>query len=229
MRNGPENIPSYHEQARHEVAALVPSTARNIIDVGCGAGVLGEVLERREGVTVRGIEPFASAAARARSRLTDVHEGSFLDNLPASWPSPDCIIFADVLEHMVDPWEAVRRAKAMLAADGCIVASVPNVRHSTVLASVWNGRWDYADCGLLDRTHLRFFARANAIELFQQAGMTVEVVRRNVDEVPWTMTLAGRPIRRFLMGKVAARRWPGPLDLAADSLTLQFLVRARPA
>lgn len=217
----------YHEQAREEVAALVPREAKRILDVGCGAGVLGRALRERLGVEVRGIEPFAAAAGRARSRLNDVFEGGFFDELPSAWPAPDCIVFADVLEHMVDPWEAVRRAKGMLAPGGCIVASIPNVRHSTVLSGIWKGRWDYADCGLLDRTHLRFFTRQNALELFTDEGMVVEALQRNVDRVPWTRTLAGGPVRRLLMHPLAARRLPGPLDLAADALTLQFLVRAR--
>ena len=67
----------------------------------------------------------------------------------------DCVIFADVLEHLVDPWRMLRRAKILLRRDGVIVASIPNVQHSRVLIGLFFGRWEYEQYGIMDSTHLR--------------------------------------------------------------------------
>ena len=68
---------------------------------------------------------------------------------------------------MVNPWGAVDRlVSRYLAPGGALVVSLPNVRHySVVLPLLLQGRWDYEDAGLLDRTHLRFFTRDTAIHL----------------------------------------------------------------
>jgi hypothetical protein len=42
------------------------------------------------------------------------------------------------------------------------------------------GRWDYADSGLLDRTHLRFFTVDTAIAMFRSAGWTFSSARSRV-------------------------------------------------
>jgi SAM-dependent methyltransferase len=79
----------------------------------------------------------------------------------------DVILCLDVLEHMVNPWGAVDRlVSRYLAPGGALVVSLPNVRHySVVLPLLLQGRWDYQDAGLLDRTHLRFFTRDTALRL----------------------------------------------------------------
>jgi hypothetical protein len=39
---------------------------------------------------------------------------------------------------------------------------------------LWRGRWDYADWGVLDRTHLRFFTRKSIEDLFATCGYVIE-------------------------------------------------------
>jgi hypothetical protein len=67
---------------------------------------------------------------------------------------------------------------ALLKPGGVLIASIPNVRHfRVVLPLLFRGSWKYADFGLMDRTHLRFFTKASAIELLESAGLTVDAVR----------------------------------------------------
>jgi tRNA A58 N-methylase Trm61 len=87
------------------------------------------------------------------------------------------MLFLDVLEHLVDPWGAVEIFAAHLPPGGTIVASVPNIRHvSATKDLILHNRWTYADSGILDRTHLRFFVRQTAIELLDRPGLTVRRV-----------------------------------------------------
>ena len=82
-----------------------------------------------------------------------------------------------MLEHVVDPWTMLDRAQEFLAPGGRIVASIPNVQHYSVVRNlVLRGRWDYADFGVLDRTHLRFFTRSSIEGLFASAGLEIETL-----------------------------------------------------
>jgi 2-polyprenyl-3-methyl-5-hydroxy-6-metoxy-1,4-benzoquinol methylase len=223
---------SYYDKSREDVIALIPEGARNVIDAGCAAGGLGRVLRaRRPGVRVRGIEPVAEQAERARAALDDVVVGYFdaETRLPATWPAPDCIVFADVIEHMVDPWGAVRRACALLAPGGSLVCSIPNVAHWSATLPVVCGRFDYQDYGVLDRTHLRFFTRRTAIELVESAGLRVQRVARNlayhegVFDERW---LRGALSSLLRLEDGRRRSFPPPLGRIADLLTVQFLLVA---
>ncbi len=221
----------YFDKPRLDVVEAIPASCRFVLDVGCASGGLGRELKRtRPGVQVRGIEPVAEQAERARTVLDDVLVGTFESTLPATWPAPDCIVFADVLEHLVEPWDAVRRAKNMLHPGGVVVVSVPNIAHASVLAGLLRGRFDYQPYGILDRTHLRFFTRPTAIDLVESAGFQVEYVRRRLD---WHSEQFDQKRLRGVLGRALdwemgrPRRFRGLLAPIADALTCQFVVRAR--
>jgi len=165
---------TYPDIARREMAALVPRDAQRILDVGCGRGGFGAALRAERPVEVWGIEPNRSAAEVAQSRLDVVLHGRFPDDLPIS-AQFDCIVFNDVLEHMADPWSALRVSVRFLSSSGVVVASIPNVRHIDVLFDLAvRGDWPYQDQGILDRTHLRFFTVRSAQRLFEESGYVVE-------------------------------------------------------
>jgi 2-polyprenyl-3-methyl-5-hydroxy-6-metoxy-1,4-benzoquinol methylase len=156
---------------RREVAVFVPP-AQRLLDVGCNEGAFGAFIASR-GTEVFGIEPNPDAAAIAATRLSDVVVGKYPEDFPPS-ETFDCIVFNDVLEHMPEPELALEAARQQLTARGCIVASIPNVRSINVVAPlVLRGRWDYADWGILDRTHLRFFTKSTMRQFFEDAGYRV--------------------------------------------------------
>ena len=162
----------YFAYARHEMLSFVPKDAKLILDVGCGVGLFGQALKKRSPCKVIGVEIISSKAAEARSRLDEVVEGPF-DSFAPSYKF-DCIVFNDVLEHMADPIAALTYSKSLLNSSGCVVASIPNIRHfPTVWKLVVNGRWDYRDGGTLDHGHLRFFTCASLPGFFASAGYRI--------------------------------------------------------
>jgi SAM-dependent methyltransferase len=166
----------YYEQARPEVAALVPPECLRVLEVGCGSGELGRLLRAR-GHHVTGIELVPEMAERARRWLDRVETADVeTDGFPFPPASFDALIFADVLEHLVDPWRVLREAVAVLAEGGVVVASIPNVQNLDVLRRLLRGRWDYRERGILDFGHLRFFTLHTIRGLFAQAGLTLEHV-----------------------------------------------------
>lgn len=93
----------------------------------------------------------------------------------------DCIILADVLEHLEDPLSTLRRLRGYLSPKGIVVASIPNVRYYGVINMLVEGRWKYEDSGILDRTHLRFFTRKEMESLFRDAGFEITGICGNLD------------------------------------------------
>jgi SAM-dependent methyltransferase len=166
----------YVSAARVHVVDLIPASAQRVLDVGCNDGTFGaSVLARRPGREVWGIEPHDLDAETAMTKLTGVVNGLYPDALVDVPGIFDCVSFNHVLEHMVDPWLALRATRERLAPGAVIVGELPNVRHLPFLVNLAvRGRFDYVDSGLLDRTHLRFFTRSSAHDLFREAGFAVE-------------------------------------------------------
>ena len=168
-----DELDYYDERA--EMLSYVPSDAKRVLDVGCGTGLFGSALRKR-GCYVAGIEPWAEPARAARQRLDEVYVDT-VENVFSTLPEAhyDCMVFNDVLEHLVDPWKILQVAKERLTLGGSVVASIPNVRHYRVVKELLvSGAWSYQDYGVLDRTHLRFFTKTSMLELFESAGFTVQ-------------------------------------------------------
>ena len=85
----------------------------------------------------------------------------------------DYILFADVLEHLYDPQAVLKKAAALLCEGGTILASIPNVAHGDILVNLWDGKWNYTNVGLLDQTHIRFFAKNNLKDCWESAGFSM--------------------------------------------------------
>ena len=163
-----------YESARADVQSLVPATARTILELGCSGGALGAAIKARQQAVVVGVELDAAYAREAEGRLDRVitaDAAAFAAGPPPPEAPFDCLIAADVLEHLVDPWAALRGAAAMLAPGAVAVVSLPNVLFWGVLARLVRGRsWPREDSGLFDRTHLRWFSTSDAVALLEQAG-----------------------------------------------------------
>ena len=211
----------YYGLERPSVQAIVPLTAKRILDIGCAEGKLGEALKHRQPAFVCGVEPVGEAAAIARDRLDHVINQSIeaaLETLEDG--SFDCVIMADVLEHLQDPWSVLRKVSRKLEVGGRLVASVPNAQNWAVIRDLIEGHWRYDSEGLLDQSHLRFFTRESVERLCWNAGLRIDSM---------TTTEHGSTAPRRLLAALDA----GGLDsstLRQHGTTWQHLVVAvRPA
>jgi len=211
--------PSYVGR-RSDVERLLPPGVHSVLDVGCSVGALGASIKASTGAQVTGIEYSPAMAAEAEKVLDRVFVGdatAVIDGTSLEGMQFDAIIFADVLEHLPDPWLVLRRAVRLLSPGGRIIASLPNIRHlSTIYHLVVLGYWPYRDRGIHDRTHLRFFTRRNVLELFRSANLEIESVDAKY-------RLLERPHRINRFAKYFAL--PG----LRGFLAFQYLVTARPA
>ena len=178
MFTAPNDYYAY-EDINHAVVGLFRD-ARNagadaveVLDLGCGRGRIGAEVERL-GFRVTGIDASPAACAVARGRIAEVLALDILDfdALAANLGDRrfDWLVLADVLEHLPDPLAALRFYRGFLRPDGRLVVSLPNV-------AVWDnrlrllfGHFEYADSGILDRTHLRFFTFRTGRRLLAAGG-----------------------------------------------------------
>ena len=195
----------YFAQVNEDLIAIIPhSPSQKVLDVGCGDGSLGVALKERGWAgTVVGVECAAGAASKARARLDAVHEVDV-----ESWAPPrryrshfDCVVCGDVLEHLRDPWAALSMLSDLLCEDGVLAASIPNVRHvSVVIPLLLRGRWDYAERGVLDTTHARFFTKRSTIALFTSCGYEIDLLRPRLARLPRRLGWIMLPLARLLGG-----------------------------
>ncbi len=153
----------------------MPDGAR-VLDVGCATGYLAAELARR-GCRMTGVEADPVVAERARAHCEAVVVGDVEDDVTRSELAAlapfDVVLCGDVLEHLRDPWSALRALAGLAVSGGRVALSVPNVAHWTGRRAMARGRFEYAEHGLFDRTHLRFFTRASARDLARRAGLRV--------------------------------------------------------
>ncbi|MBW1930953.1 MAG: glycosyltransferase [Deltaproteobacteria bacterium] len=168
---------------RSDILNLIPSTVRKVLDIGCSTGEVGRQLKQRFGSEVIGVEIDEKMAEVAKKRIDRVIIGnieniSVTDQLPSKYF--DCIILADVLEHLRDPCNVLKAVTRTLSNEGIVVASIPNVRHYTTITSlVFKGYWPYQERGIHDKNHLRFFTLRNIRDLFENAKLHIVRIERN--------------------------------------------------
>jgi 2-polyprenyl-3-methyl-5-hydroxy-6-metoxy-1,4-benzoquinol methylase len=136
-----------------------------VLDVGCACGDLGIALKRFKQCDVHGFEyhPTSIDIARDTGAYTKVHQtdlNGIEDNAyPEYFGKFDAIVFGDVLEHLYNPEETMRKLLAYLKPGGFLLLSIPNVAHASIIANLLRGDFSYTEIGLLDKTHVRFFTR----------------------------------------------------------------------
>lgn len=204
-------IADYYVAERPEFVSFIRQSGpfASAIDIGCAGGKLGAEL-MRNGIagTCDGIEPFPAAAALAEKALRRVWQGS-LESVADSvqWPSYEVLLMADVLEHVADPWAALRLLHER-SAPGCRLAlSIPNVRHYKVLLPLlFRDEFRYRDDGIMDRTHLHFFTRSSIAEMLEECGWKIQRIGSHM--------------------KKSYRRWYYPTRLLEPFVAVQYLLVA---
>jgi 2-polyprenyl-3-methyl-5-hydroxy-6-metoxy-1,4-benzoquinol methylase len=175
----------YFQAARLDLLEMLPSRqGLRILEIGAGEGAtLQAAKERGLAAYTAGIDLVGPEVGSENPVGVDVFLAGDFEamDLQVFEDSFDVVICADVLEHLRDPWTSVRRLAKLMKPNGLLLSSIPNFRNHRVLRSIlFQGDFRYADAGLLDRTHLRFFCRANARDLFEQAGLVVETIETNM-------------------------------------------------
>ena len=207
-------LSEYYGNPRLHMKRFLPPSYSHVLEIGCGEGSFRQNLNPVCDYT--GIEPARAAAEVASRSLTRVLVGTYEQaSSELEGQRFDLIICNDVIEHMPDHDWFLEDVKNHLAPEGFLVGSVPNVRFFKTLAQlILKKIWQYADSGVLDRTHLRFFT-----EKSWKAALTAHGYRLCELEGLVEMWEPASRSRRL-----AERAWIGLLG--SDSRFMQFGFRA---
>ncbi len=186
----------YYNRDFSKIIKLIPERAISILNIGHGAGFLSNQLKetgiQKEMVMVEDYEANSSNLISQRKF--------------------DCIILSDVLEHLKDPWAALKVLREYLLENGVMIAGIPNIRHYSVMKDIVQDRWFYREEGILDGNHLRFFGLSTIKHLFSTSGLDIIDIKR-----------LGKEREEKLM-KILNRL---SFDAFKEFLTFQYLILAK--
>jgi 2-polyprenyl-3-methyl-5-hydroxy-6-metoxy-1,4-benzoquinol methylase len=177
-----EQATSYYDEAvrefglsevhRYLLAQVAPGST--VLELGPASGYMTKVLAAKGcHVDVIEINPCDAEKAAPHCRkmiVGSIEEATSFAELPGPY---EVILMADVLEHLRAPEKTLHEVRQRLASTGVALVSLPNVAYWKMRLDLLQGRFDYTNTGLLDRTHLRFFTLTTAKEMFAQAGFRI--------------------------------------------------------
>jgi 2-polyprenyl-3-methyl-5-hydroxy-6-metoxy-1,4-benzoquinol methylase len=231
---GIEKDDGYYAGKREDILSLINlRDGAKILDVGCGYGGIGKLINAKYKAEIHGIDISQIAVDKARIYYDSVMAGNIeTDEFDYQAAYFDIIICSDILEHLSDPWNALRKLKKYLKDDGLIVASIPNIRNAEVIVQLLDGSFDYQEFGVLDDTHLRFFTYRSSINLFERSGFEVIKIHRKVinsdcNQIIDIWKQAEIPQRASILIKgIMGKDITLGDDFLVDLLTFQFLIMA---
>ena len=160
-----------------QISKIIPDGVK-VLDIGTGNGILSALLQKRHSnLIIDGIEPNSYAAKLAKKYYRNFYIGygqKFFDVI--SQEKYDYIILADVIEHIADPLEFLKKLDSIISVKTKIILSIPNIAFGAIRFSLLNGNFDYIDSGIIERTHLRFFTLKTLETLISNSGLNIEKI-----------------------------------------------------
>lgn len=194
-----------------------------VLDIGFGAGALGQYLTSEKNCIIDGVDKFNYA----NENIKNIYRETFcLDLENPDWITSlkgknyDFVVLADVLEHLSRPDAILKSIGGLLKSQGKILLSVPNISHIGIVSSLLNGEFEYEEEGLLDKTHIKFFTRSSLRKLLERNGYEISYLyplRKNLSDSEFRkyhLDLQSPSVIRSLLSQ-------------PDALTYQFILTAK--
>ena len=171
---------------RHREEALIKWTAqgRCLLEIGFGRGTvlynLHRQFERLYGVELSSVRLQKAQAAFCRANVHNVNllVGNIEKGLPFNDEQFDCIIWSDVIEHVVDVWAAMEEIRRLLETGGRLITITPNFaklrRRMSLLmgtfpaTSAKNEGFNVRDGEFFDGGHMHYFTFSVIEKLYRK-------------------------------------------------------------
>jgi 2-polyprenyl-3-methyl-5-hydroxy-6-metoxy-1,4-benzoquinol methylase len=151
-----------------------------LLDVGCACGDIGAAFHKLKNCRCVGFEYNLESieVARSSGAYDALHQVDLdllnPDDFSQYFGRFDYILIGDVLEHLRNPDEVIRKLKKFLKPGGAFLLSFPNIAHASIKAALLFDRFDYAEYGLLDKTHIHFFTYKSIASFLSDANLRIE-------------------------------------------------------
>ena len=163
----------------HSIIIKQVENPKCVLDVGCGVGYIGRTLKELYKVQVDGVEIDEKAKKIAQKVYDNVYDFSIEDIESSAYQKfikndvkYDYIIFADIIEHLVNPGLVIYNLSQKLEKNGKIIISIPNIAHGNIITNLIKGNFNYNKTGILDTTHLRFFTKNSFYDFVSNINKT---------------------------------------------------------
>ncbi len=147
----------------------------NILDVGCGCGaMLGYIKGLYPNTHNYGVESVKNVADFAKSMAEVVHGD--IETLELPWEEEffDYIIVGDVLAYLRRPDIVLNRLYKYVKKGGYIIASIPNVKHySVILPLIYNDTFAYNDAGILNTSYVKLYTGTEIRKLMEGCNFKI--------------------------------------------------------
>ncbi len=177
--NYSDKASSYYANVRYDLINLMESGKKGLKVMEIGAAY-GETLFflKREGIAEEavGIDIFEDTKNPGNYKPLDRFIFGNMEELdfPEYYEYFDLILLPDVLEHLVEPKNVLKKVHKYLSQDGELLVSMPNIRHYEAFRKIFlKGDFEYEESGLFDYTHMRFYCRKNMVKLLADSAFKV--------------------------------------------------------
>ena len=175
-------LKNYYLKCNKPLLNNVPAGLGRVLEFGCSGGMLGHTYKQANSATVwHGIDIHEPAVEHAKTLLDEawcLNANKLKPNEIMQKEPYDALVYGDVIEHLIDPEQSLPAHLTLLKSGGKVIICIPNIQHWSVMKHVLGGNWTYANDGILDRTHLRFFTRKSFRAFLQSLDLNIKTMQR---------------------------------------------------
>jgi 2-polyprenyl-3-methyl-5-hydroxy-6-metoxy-1,4-benzoquinol methylase len=192
---------SYYESVRRDLLELIPHACRRILSYGCGWGALEEELMKR-GTDVTAVPLDAVIGAAAEARGIRVVYGSPKEALASvSQERFDAIVATNILHLCSNPQELLISFAPLLAPQGAVLATIPNLQQLPVRLRRLKGEESYRALGNFEQSGIQLASKKMIRDWFQSAGLKIT---RTVPLIPDRARSAAKLLGKLGHGMLAS-------------------------
>ena len=194
------------DSTHSRVVELVPDGA-SVLDLGAGMGAVGAALKERKGCKVIGCDI-------ERGLLTGVYDDFVEADLNAGIPAFaganfEYILALDVIEHLASPEDFLDQLRAVAARTGAqVILTTANIAFIVMRLSLFFGRFEYGERGILDITHKRLFTFSTLRRSMRAAGFDIRRVEGVSVPIPFVLGQSALSKMLLAVNRWLARIWP---------------------
>ncbi len=194
----------------------------SVLDVGCACGDFGELVNRNKKCNIYGMEYDVESLniateTNAYQMVHHVDLNIFDEEKFEAYNNYfDSIVTLDVLEHILNPNEVIGRLKKFLKKDGFFIISLPNVAFCDIKVGLLKNNFTYADTGILDKTHLKFYTYKSISNMMTDLNLEITECLAKVSYYSNDTSKIPKVIKKYI-------------DKDPHSFVYQYLIKAVPS